>query len=98
MSPFFFAFRTSVTIVGAVGSYQSLQRASLLDEAVWQKIMRGLSMRGYGEVVRELQDSYGSEHFREGSRQRLQTLEHARSKGTVFVRCSWMAHIFRNSS
>ncbi len=73
-----------------LGSYQSLQRASLLDEAVWQKIMRGLSMRGYGEVVRELQDSYGiekssvSEHFREGSRQRLQTLETRSLKGHGF--------------
>lgn len=52
-----------------LGSYQSLQRASLLDEAVWQKIMHGLSMRGYGEVVRELEQAYGiekssvSEHF-----------------------------------
>ena len=64
-----------------LGSYQSLQRASLLDEAVWQKIMHGLSMRGYGEVVRELEQAYGiekssvSEHFCGGSRQRLQMLE-----------------------
>ena len=33
-----------------LGSYQSLQRASLLDEAVWQKIMRGLSMRGFARA------------------------------------------------
>ena len=73
-----------------LGSYQSLQRASLLDEAVWQKIMHGLSMRGYGEVVRELHEAYGiekssvSEHFREGSRQRLQTLETRSLQGHEF--------------
>ena len=44
-----------------LGSYQSLQRASLLDDSVWQKIMHGLSMRGYGEVVRELHEAYGIE-------------------------------------
>jgi transposase-like protein len=64
-----------------LGSYETLQRASLLDEAVWNKIMHGLTMRSYGEVVRELKEAYGiekssvSEHFREGSRQRLQKLE-----------------------
>ena len=44
-----------------LGSYQALQQASLLDEAVWRKIMNGLSMRSYGEVVRELEESYGIE-------------------------------------
>ena len=44
-----------------LGSYEALQRASLLDEAIWRKIMHGLSMRSYGEVVRELQESYGIE-------------------------------------
>jgi len=64
-----------------LGSYETLQRASLMEEAVWNKIMHGLTMRGYGEVVRELEEAYGiekstvSEHFREGSRQRLQKLE-----------------------
>jgi putative transposase len=53
----------------------------LMEEAVWNKIMHGLTMRGYHEVVRELKESYGiekstvSEHFRESSRQRLQKLE-----------------------
>ena len=64
-----------------LGSYETLQRASLMEEAVWNKIMHGLTMRGYGEVVRELEEAYGiekssvSEHFKEGSRQRLQKLE-----------------------
>ena len=60
-----------------LGSYEALQQASLLDEAIWRKIMHGLSMRRYGEVVRELQESYGIEkssvsaHFIESSRQQL---------------------------
>ena len=64
-----------------LGSYQALQQASLLEEAIWRKIMHGLSMRSYAEVVRELEQSYGIEksavsaHFQEGSRQRLQIVE-----------------------
>ena len=64
-----------------LGSYEALQQASLLDEAIWRKIMHGLSMRSYGEVVRELQESYGIEkssvsaHFIESSRQQLQLVE-----------------------
>lgn len=64
-----------------LGSYEALQQASLMDEAVWNKVMHGLSIRSYGEVVRELEESYGvekssvSSHFIEGSRQRLQTLQ-----------------------
>lgn len=64
-----------------LGSYGLLQRASLMEESVWQKVMHGLTTRGYAEVVRELKEAYGvekstvSEHFIEGSRQRLQQLE-----------------------
>jgi putative transposase len=64
-----------------LGSYQALQQASLLEEAIWRKVMHGLSLRSYGEVVRELEESYGVErssvsaHFKEGSRQRLQIVE-----------------------
>ena len=64
-----------------LGSYETLQRASLLDELVWNKVMHGLTMRGYGEVMRELEQAYGieksavSEHFKQSSRQRLQQLE-----------------------
>ena len=64
-----------------LGSYQALQQASLLDEAIWRKVMPGLSMRSWGEVVREWETSYGIEkstvsaHFKESSRQRLQIVE-----------------------
>jgi len=65
----------------ALGSYQMLQQASLLEDCVWQKIMHGLTTRGYSEIVRELQEAYGiekstvSEHFIEASRRRLEKLQ-----------------------
>jgi hypothetical protein len=64
-----------------LGSYEMLQRASLMEEAVWQKIMHGLTTRRYSDVTREIEQAYGiekstvSEHFIEASRQRLQKLE-----------------------
>jgi putative transposase len=63
-----------------LGSYEALQQASLMDDAVWQKIMHGLTTRRYREVVRELEQAYGiekstvSEHFVESSRIRLEKL------------------------
>jgi transposase-like protein len=64
-----------------LGSYEMLQQASLMEDAVWNKIMSGLTTRNYGEVVRELTEAYGiekstvSEHFVEASRGRLQRLQ-----------------------
>jgi transposase-like protein len=64
-----------------LGSYESLQRASLMEDAVWQKIMHGLTTRRYSAIVRELKEAYGiekstvSEHFVEASRGRLQKVE-----------------------
>jgi putative transposase len=64
-----------------LGSYEMLQRASLMEDAVWHKIMHGLTTRRYSEVVRELQQAYGieksavSEHFIHASRARLEKLE-----------------------
>lgn len=64
----------------ALGSYELLQQASLMEETVWHKIMHGLTMRRYSDVVRELEQAYGiekstvSEHFIEASRGRLQKL------------------------
>lgn len=63
-----------------LGSYEMLQQASLMEDAVWNKIMHGVSTRGYEEVVRELEQAYGvkkstvSDHFIRGSRQRLEKL------------------------
>jgi transposase-like protein len=64
-----------------LGSYETLQRGSLMEDAVWQKIMHGLTTRRYSAIVRELKEAYGiekstiSEHFIEASRGRLQKLE-----------------------
>jgi transposase-like protein len=52
-----------------------------MEDSVWQKIMHGLSTRGYSEIVRELEQAYGiekstvSEHFIQASRYRLQKLQ-----------------------
>ena len=46
----------------ALGSYELFQRTSLLSETVWQKIMHGLSMRHYKEVVQQFAEAYGEEH------------------------------------
>jgi transposase-like protein len=64
----------------ALGSYELLHQASLLEESVWRKIMHGLTMRRYSEVVREMEQAYGIEkssvsgHFIEASRRRLEQL------------------------
>ena len=63
-----------------LGSYELFQRASLVAETVWQKIMYGLTMRSYKEVVQQFVDAYGlekstvSEHFVEASRVKLEQL------------------------
>lgn len=63
-----------------LGSYEMFQRSSLLGETVWQKIMLGLTMRSYKEVVQQFADAYGleksttCEHFVAASRKKLQEL------------------------
>lgn len=63
-----------------LGSYELFQRASLMQETVWHKIMHGLSMRSYKEVVEQFSDAYGlnkstiSEQFIEASRKKLEQL------------------------
>ena len=44
-----------------LGSYELFQRASLIEETVWQKIMYGLTMRSYKEVVQQFAQAYGLE-------------------------------------
>jgi transposase-like protein len=64
----------------ALGSYELFQRGSLIEEAVWQKIMVGLSTRNYAAVVRQFAQAYGieksmvSEHFIRASRRKLEQL------------------------
>jgi transposase-like protein len=63
-----------------LGSYELFQRASLVQETVWQKIMYGLTMRSYKEVVQQFAEAYGLEksatcdHFVEASRAKLKEL------------------------
>ncbi len=51
-----------------------------MDETVWNKIMLGLTMRSYKEVVQQFADAYGleksatSDHFVEASRRKLKQL------------------------
>lgn len=64
----------------ALGSYELLQRGSLMEDSVWRKIMHGLTTRRYSQVVEELEQAYGikkstiSDHFIEASRQRIDQL------------------------
>jgi putative transposase len=63
-----------------LGSYELFQRASLLEETVWHKIMHGLTMRSYKEVVKQFAEAYGleksttSDHFIAASRVKLKQL------------------------
>jgi transposase-like protein len=63
-----------------LGSYELFQRASLMEETVWHKIMHGLTMRSYKEVVQQFAEAYGleksatCEHFVEASRAKLKQL------------------------
>lgn len=63
-----------------LGSYELFQRSSPLEAAVWEKMMRGLSTRNYGPVVKDFASAYGveksavSENFIEASREKLKAL------------------------
>ena len=63
-----------------LGSYELFQRSAPLEHAVWDKMMRGLSTRNYGAVVKEFREAYGVEKsavgdsFIEASREKLQEL------------------------
>lgn len=63
-----------------LGSYELFQRSSLMEETVWQKVMLGLTMRSYKEIVQQFAESYGlekstiCEHFITASRAKLKQL------------------------
>jgi putative transposase len=63
-----------------LGSYEMFQRSGPLQAAVWDKMMRGLSTRNYGPVVKDFANAYGveksavSENFIEASREKLKEL------------------------
>lgn len=63
-----------------LGSYELFQRSAPLEHGVWDKMMRGLSTRNYGAVVKEFREAYGveksavSDNFIAASREKLQEL------------------------
>lgn len=63
-----------------LGSYEMFHRGEPLNEAVWEKLMMGLSTRKYGDAVRQFTEAYGleksavSERFIEASRAKLKEL------------------------
>jgi hypothetical protein len=44
-----------------LGSYELFQRSAPREYPVWDKMMRGLSTRNYGAVVKEFHEAYGVE-------------------------------------
>ena len=63
-----------------LGSYELFQRSGPLQQSVWDKMMRGLSTRNYGAVVKDFSTAYGieksavSENFIEASREKVKQL------------------------
>src|SRR5664280_1279353 len=63
-----------------LGSYELFQRSGPMEHAVWDKMMRGLSTRNYGAVVKDFHQAYGveksavSDNFIASSREKLQEL------------------------
>ena len=63
-----------------LGSYELFQRSGPMQAGVWDKMMRGLSTRNYGAVVKDFHNAYGveksavSEDFIEASREKVKQL------------------------
>lgn len=65
-----------------LGSYELFRQEEAMQRQVWDRIMRGLTMRGYGPVVRECGTAFGvqksavSDRFIQASAKRAQELLH----------------------
>jgi putative transposase len=72
--------RTSDQREQRLGSYELFQRSGPMQAGVWDKMMRGLSTRNYGAVVKDFHNAYGveksavSENFVEASREKVKEL------------------------
>jgi len=72
--------RTSDQREQRLGSYELFQRSGPMQAGVWDKMMRGLSTRNYGAVVKDFHNAYGveksavSENFIEASREKVKAL------------------------
>ncbi len=53
-----------------LGSYEMFQRSGPMQVGVWDKMMRGLTTRNYGAVVKDFQDAYGVEKSAKKKRKR----------------------------
>ena len=84
-----------------LGSYEMFQRSGPMEHAVWDKLMRGLSTRNYGAVVKDFREAYGveksavSENFIASSREKLQELMGASAGRVAVVRGADRRHAFR---
>lgn len=87
-----------------LGSYELFQKAMLMEETVWLKIMQGLTMRSYKEVVQQFAAAYGiekssiSEHFIEASRKKLEQLMSRSFSGLEIVVIIVDGTIFRHEN
>ena len=81
-----------------LGSYELFQRSGPLQAGVWDKMMRGLSTRNYGAVVKDFQSAYGieksavSENFIEASREKVKQLNGAAPGRIAVVRRAHRRH------
>ena len=72
--------RTTANREQRLGSYELFQRSGPLQQGVWDKMMRGLSTRNYGAVVKDFRTAYGveksavSDNFIEASRAKVKEL------------------------
>lgn len=63
-----------------LGSYELFRREEEMQRQIWERILRGVSMRGYGPVVRECSSAFGieksavSEKFIQASAKRVKQL------------------------
>jgi putative transposase len=85
-----------------LGSYELFQRSGPMEHAVWNKMMRGLSTRNYGAVVKDFHEAYGveksavSDNFIASSREKLQALGMTRvSSKWILSHSTW--YKFRRS-
>jgi hypothetical protein len=76
-----------------LGSYELFRLEEAMQRQVWDRIIRGLAMRGYGPAVREcgaafgVQKSAGSDRFIQASAKRVQELPHRDLHSTRLCAC-----------
>lgn len=75
-----------------LGSYELFREEETMQRQIWERVMRGLTMRGYGPAVRECAPAFGinksavSDRFIAASGQRVEDLRKRNSVETPAVR------------